>query len=231
LAEFLDVSKELSNFAVMIAGRNIAALMVGGACLAACGVDTPDNPATYSEMVTFVATDSLQGRTIFELQESGDKPVQTLTAQWPAPSWLKRGQRMLATYTRDGDVIDLVALQLAQTDTLRLSASAAGSDTLWLESMWRTGSYINLNCKLPYTATAQSFSLTVDPATADDSIPQLRVNFQRPDTATVYPSYSRRTYASCLISELWSKPGCRGVKVRFVDTNTGLREITFNKQN
>ena len=227
----LQESKELSNFASMNVGQVIATLSAGGAIfLVGCGVETPETPATYSNMVTYVSGDSLPGRSVFELQELNDSPVIRITPAWTAPSSLKTGTRLMATYRTDGSEVELLALQQAYTDTVRRADRVRqGSDTLWLQSMWRTGNYLNIDCKLAYTASPRSFTLVLDPATAADSVPTLRVSHWMPDTATVSTDYRRRVYASCHIAELWKSDRCRGVKVTFVDINTGLREMTFRK--
>ena len=64
--------------------------------------------------------------------------------------------------------IEIAALSPINCDTARVAAIdtiAWNATPVYLNSIWRSGTYINLHLRVIYTETARLFNLTVDSAT------------------------------------------------------------------
>lgn len=98
---------------------------------------------------------------------------------------------------------------------------------VYVNSLWRSGTYINLECKLDYADDKRRFYLALDEATAAEPVPDLYIVH---DMGTLPPNFGRRIYASWDISAVWDVPECQGVTVHVNDSNRDLRPVVFMKQ-
>ncbi|MCM1517658.1 MAG: hypothetical protein NC117_03370 [Pseudoflavonifractor sp.] len=217
--------------------RVLLALLLMAAMMS-CGDDTPDSvSATLYDIVTFDG--NTPDGAVFTLHASDDSPLVTLTA--PATvideTVTAPGERMLLGYIpasgepyTSGTVTVVTSgainnMTLHEADIADIQWDA---DPIYLNSIWRTGSYINLYCRVSYSAKPRLLDLLLDPATADSPIPELYVAHNllgQPD------SYTRRAYMSADIAPVWNKETCQGVIIHVADDNLPQSAYTFMKRN
>ncbi len=126
--------------------------------------------------------------------------------------------------------ITLTGASAINNDVLRISSldsiPAWDSDPIYLNSIWRTGNFINIYCRVSYSDEKRAFILMVDRATRDDAIPQLYLVH---NLLGEPQSFTRRAYLSVDISSLWSETSCHGVTVHLNDSNLPQNTYTFYK--
>jgi hypothetical protein len=100
---------------------------------------------------------------------------------------------------------------------------------VYLNSVWRSGKYINLRLRLEYSDKPRYFYLVTDSLTMTDAVPQLYLVHDRKGEAE---NYLFETYASFDISKVWNLPSCQAINIHINDSNSNKEEIyTFNKTN
>ena len=195
------------------------------------GIDA-DVAMDYAEIVTYEGM--RDGKSVFTFRKVDDSPLITLTSRQTFDEDIAPGTRMLIGYTNSTNepfVSGPVDLYMAR----RITQSAAVTtwedvydlwdiDPVWLNSMWRSGEYINLRVRLTYTTEPRLFALVLEPRTAQTEWP----TFYVAHVMTEYPDYhDREYYASFDISEFRAKEGIKGVRVVINDTNIGKQIFTF----
>lgn len=199
-----------------------------------CTSDQPSESVTLYDIVTFDG-DSDQGA-CFSFRKNGDSPLVELVAAGQAlgRESVAAGDRVLIAYIpasgeayRSGE-IELKGISLINSGSVRRGDIDGWNATpVYVHSLWRSGTYVNLECKLDYAGESRRFYLALDEATADDPVPALYIVH---DMGSLPPNFGRRIYASWDISELWDLPGCRGVTVYVNDSNRDMGSVTFMKQ-
>lgn len=202
-----------------------------------CGDDeTFNDHATLYDIVTFV--DNTESGAQFTLQQSDDSPLITLLARGTTLNKedIEPGKRVFIGYIpADGEPytsgdITLTGISAINNDRLRIapldSVPSWDSDPIYLNSIWRTGKYINIYCRVSYSDEKRAFILMVDKATYDDAIPQLYLVH---NLLGEPQSFTRRAYLSVDISVLWNKETCQGVTIHLNDSNLPQNTYTFNK--
>ena len=217
-----------------LAVTSIMALLVMLMC--GCGNDGEFNDSmTLYDLVTF------EGNTpkaaVFSMQKDGDSPMIELTVAGRNldTTQVKRGQRLLMSYIPESGepytsgTVTLRSLSLINYDSIQIAATDRwDANSVYMTAMWRTGIYLNLECRLDYTTEqGRRFMLVADPSTVNDPVPQLYVVH---DLGQLPENFTRRTYASWNMAEVWNRPGCQGVKVHIRDSNRGITSMTFNKK-
>ncbi len=99
-------------------------------------------------------------------------------------------------------------------------------DGIYLYSLWRTGTYLNLHGLAPIS-NSQTLALMVDSATIENEYPEVYVIY---DTEQSRESYERPLYASFDIAPLWNKSTCKGFNVHIQNTNLEKYEYKFEKK-
>lgn len=218
--------------------RTLPLLILMATSLPSCSGDEPySDTATLYDIVTFDGStpDGAQ----FSFRASDDSPLITLTASGSPldVSSISPGDRMLLGYIpssgqpySSGPITVVSAgpinnMTLHEADITDIQWDAT---PIYLNSIWRTGCYINIYCRVSYSAEARLLDLLLDPATADTPLPHLYVAHNllgQPD------SYTRRAYMSADIASVWNKETCRGVIIHVADDNLPQSTYTFMKSN
>ena len=215
----------------------LAALIV--LTLASCSVndDTIDGPVdmTLWDIVTFDGNHD--GHARFSFRQVNDTPLVNLVAKGELHSDdLSDGQRLYIIYTPEsgkpytsgnitlrgasfintGVVLEQEMDDIAQWDR----------DGVWVYSMWRSGQYINLHCRLTYDSEPRIFRLVVDKTTLGNEYPDLYVHHEM---AAPTVNHDRGYYASWDMTPVWELPTTRGVTVHVANTNLPETVFTFDK--
>lgn len=204
---------------------------------AACGDDGPysDRVALY-DLVTFDGNLS-QGAT-FTFQRRDDSPMITLTAKGVkmATDQVKQNDRLIIGYYPEAgeayksDNIQLISVTKVNQDTIRFSPAEEivgwDRDPIYLNSLWRSGKYLNMYLRVEYSSESRKFRLVADESTLGDEYPQL---YLMHDMFDAPESFSRRAYASFDISSVWDNPKYKGVVLHINDSNIEKEIYTFTK--
>lgn len=203
--------------------------------LTGCGDDVPySDTATLYDIVTYGGSED--GVAIFAMRASNDSPLLTLTATGvdvdPA---IGEGDRMLLGYIPASGVpytsgeVSVVSMGAINNVPMKEDAIADirwDADPIYLNSIWRTGCYINVYCRVSYSAKPRLLSLVADRETLGDPVPQLYLVH---DLLGEPDSYTRRAYLSVDVSDVWRLETCRGITVHVADSNLPTTEYTFMK--
>ena len=218
--------------------RKISTYLLAAATAAAltgCGFgDDNSDPRTtlFYDMVTCGET-TPEGVTSFTFRAVDDSPEVTLTADWtPADTTIVPGQRLLLAYrtevhNRDAHV-EIAAWLKATGGQLKSAADISGWDDepVWVNAIWRSGHYINLDCRLEYSAQPATFDLVLDSATAHTPDPVAYL-FHRRDSEI--DGFQRRVYASWDIARVWQQPSVHTLTIRLRDSNRDIQDFRFTK--
>ena len=94
-----------------------------------------------------------------------------------------------------------------------------------VNELQRVGTYINLFTSAPVITDPKIYNLYVDEATIDSSTPDVYIGFES-DTQSA--TQEKSFYASFSISNVWSRPSCKGI--RFHYSSNGQEKVqTFVK--
>lgn len=198
--------------------------------------DGDDYPASLVSFVTYEGSQT--GSAVFSLQNGVESPEYSLTAQVALNDTIKPGTRVVIAYNAPGDTIpgrstNITLLQLAMAQNG--NASIVPSDSLrdWranltnMQSMWRTGPYINMTIYTQGNYAKQHFDLLVDESTLSNEVPDLYlVNAQAPDMGYPLMAY----YASLNVGNILYRPGVTGIRIHVNGNGTiGREEYVFMK--
>lgn len=200
--------------------------------------DVLNDTATLYDIATF--DNNTDAGAQFSLQRQNDSPTITLLARGATidTDKIKPGTRLFIGYIpasgesyTSGD-ITLITTNAINNDVLRISSldsiPAWDGDPIYLNSIWRTGKYLNIYCRVSHSDAKRTFILLVDRATRGDSIPQL---YLAHNLLGEPQSYTQRAYLSVDISSLWEEDTCNGVTVHVNDSNLSKESYTFLKSN
>ena len=218
--------------------KRILALSAIAAVLYGCDSSTPGDEDKYVafNIVTYEGT-SADGVTTLSYQVINDSPLLTLTCRWSPDRELTAGTRLLVAYSTDTPTesggVNLLQASLVYGGASEVSDktdSIAGSGTpLWINSMWRSGNYLNLDCQARYASDSRKVRLVADDSTLDDDYPVLYLVNCAKGEDDMSP-YNQRLYGSWDVGALWSRPTVMGLTVIMDDANRGASEMTFSKQ-
>lgn len=210
------------------------------AILTGCSIndDTFDGVVekTLWDIVTFDG--NIDGYARFSFRQVNDTPIVNLTAQGELHSDdLTDGQRLYIMYIPEN------GLPYTSGNITLRGASFINNgpvveepmdkmpdwarDGVYVYSMWRSGQYINLHCRLTYDTEPRIFRLTVDPETIGEEYPDLYVHHEM---AAPVNNHDKGYYASWDMSAVWSLPSTRGVRVHVANTNLPVTTFSFDKQ-
>lgn len=214
----------------------VIALVVSA--MTSCGDDEYYEYGNSSfDMVTY-AGNGTAGDSYINYPVNDIAPVTLIDAATNASSaGLKSGTRLLLNYAvnsrnSDGSLnITAKSYTKAITDTLRYvpGTTPIPMDSVSLNSIWRTGRYINIYCRVKYTETARVMALVADYRTIRNDTVHCYLMHNMMD-ATVY--FWRRCYASYDISSVWNLQSCKTVRIHIDDVNYPERRYyDFTKTN
>ena len=214
----------------------VIALVVSA--MTSCGDDEYYEYGNSSfDMVTY-AGNGTAGDSYINYPVNDIAPVTLIDAATNASSaGLKSGTRLLLNYAvnsrnSDGSLnITAKSYTKAITDTLRYvpGTTPIPMDSVSLNSIWRTGRYINIYCRVKYTETARVMALVADYRTIRNDTVHCYLMHNMMD-ATVY--FWRRCYASYDISSVWNLQSCQTVRIHIDDVNYPERRYyDFTKTN
>lgn len=211
------------------------ALWLLAAMLPAACSDDDSAPLEYrADIVTFTGNDD-SGATFGRIEQNSDD-VTPLVARGVRVDTAKvlAGSRVLMVYEEMAELsgpmyVNVRSLQQIVNGAVSVADETDGwdKDAIYMMSLWRTGNYLNLECRVENSEEPRNFGLIADPATLDNAVPDLYVAHDMGDHPA---SYMRRIYASWDISAVWSRAGCRGVRVHMRDSNRNIKEMTFTKE-
>lgn len=193
--------------------------------------DTDDNPqyrdASVTNLVTYVGQD---GGAVFDYISIDDAPPVRLYTDANIDTDVSYGQRYLMTYYPvNGDDSEsgfVTPLRLAPVTTLGVSEKDISMFPDWdkygvyLMAAWRTGTYLNIRCKLPVSDSPRLLALV----TSEENDGALYLVHQAPDDAT----FDRTYYISFdMAGYLSEHPSLGAVEVHINNTNLKEDVITF----
>lgn len=210
------------------------------AALTSCSIneDTVDGPVdkTLYDIVTFDG--NVDGHARFSFQQVNDSPLINLVAQGELQSDdLKEGARLYIIYIPESGLpytsgnITLRGAAFINSgqvveQEMNDDMSLWNRDKVYVYSLWRSGNYINLHCRLTYSSEPRTFRLTVDPATIGNDYPDLYIHHEM---ASPTDNHDRGYYASWDMSPVWVLPSTLGVTIHVANSNLPQTTFTFSK--
>lgn len=209
-------------------------LFAATACDGSDGTDATLTPPRL-DIVTFEGNTD-DGRARLALVGPDDNGTTLLTASRELDTAaVDPGDRILAYYTPGKPDIRLA--DYAPVNTLKLRvASREVLDTLsnapvYVIAVWRTGTWINLRSRLPYTPEIRTWALVVDEQTAEGPVARARIVHRLPDGVDPERCYEFNNYTSFDISALWKRAGVEELRIGVDNSNlTSETEFIFRKQ-
>ncbi len=193
------------------------------------------NNAQLYDIVTYDGNDA--SGACFSFRRRDDSPLITLTAPGVSvSSSIKPSDRVILGYYptsgepySSGD-ISIISINKINQDTLHYhnatDLNGWDNDAVFLNSVWRSGKYLNVYMRVEYSNNARIFKIAADSATIQDPKPHLYLMHDMGDAPT---SFTRRAYLSVDISSLWEKNYCEGIILHVNDTNLKTDTYTFLK--
>ncbi len=193
--------------------------------------DTDDNPeyrdATVTNMVTYIG---MADGAVFEYISIDDAPSVMLRTTVSIDRDVASGQRYIMTYYPiDGDESAsgfIEPVSLAAVTTLGISEKDISHYPQWDESgiyllsAWRSGSYINIRCKLPFSESPRVLALV--PSSEDEGVFYLAHQVESGAT------FDRAYYISFDMSRYLSDhPSLDAIKIHVNNTNLMDNVLTF----
>lgn len=191
--------------------------------------------AQLYDIVTYDGNDASGAR--FSFRRRDDSPLITLTAPGVSvSSSIKPDDRVILGYYpasgepyRSGE-ISIISINKINQDTLHYHNAADlkgwDNDAVFLNSVWRSGKYINVYMRVEFSNSARIFRIAADSATILDPRPHL---YLMHDMGNAPTSFTRRAYLSVDISSLWEKDYCEGIILHVNDTNLKTDTYNFSK--
>lgn len=220
----------------------IMAMALTLACIVS-GCNASDNggggsvipPNTQYDFATLTSTN--QSGSIFTLFKANDSSPITYssTVSLAGKKDLAPGDRLIIAYTTTGilkpyesgpiNLLGYIMMNNANSTVTDLEG-AWRSDALEMEVLTRTGPYINMQMQLfaRDNVTRGEILLVADPNKLDQAVPELFLVYDNPKN---YGDNKYLAYASFDITDIWTRPTCRGVKVTYQTTN-GIKSTTFD---
>lgn len=228
---------KLRRFFTLISASMAVILLTA---LSGCGVndDTFDGQVTpvLYDIVTFDG--NIDGRAQFSFRQVDDTPVVILNAANAAlnSEEIAPGRRLYIAYQPlDGAPaytsasVNLINAYKINSGALSIEESIESfadwnRDKIYLLAVWRSGDYINIQCRLTYSTDPRIFRIVADTSTLDDPIPDLYLVHSMKKQVD---NFERTYYGSFDISAVLDRPGCRGVRLHVADSNLTTDTYTF----
>lgn len=206
------------------------------ATVASCGDEHQgyNDKISYAEIVT-VAPMSADGLHTFTFRRRDDSPLITLTAAKLPSTAPKEGKRALLLYVpASGEPYASGAITVRSISTINTDTAIVrpieryrwDANPVFLNSVWRTGDYLNFRFRADYSDRPRFFGLVVDSVTATEPWPKA---YLMHNLNGAPQNYLRESYASFDISSVWQRPGCLGLEVHVADSNLPQDVYRFTK--
>lgn len=208
--------------------------------LSACvNDDTVDGEVVplFTDIVTFEG--NIDGHAHFNFNKVDDTPEINLVATAPLGGDAAEGTRMLLLYQPDAGqgayesgpvvmrgvrAINNGVVSVADKDEIE----GWNTDPVFVYSIWRSGKYVNIHCRLPFSETPRYFGLVATESTVDNDIVDIYLAHRLTEPVI---TYDRVYYASFDISEVWNRPTCKGVRLHVANSNLSKNIFEFLKSN
>lgn len=210
----------------------LMAILTG--CINSDTIDGSVDMTTW-DIATFEG--NVEQRATFTVRQGDDSPEATLT--YPREiemENLSAGDRVYIAYNpvdnvpyRSGE-ITLKSISLITQGRVEVApfdpADGWNADPVYVVTIWRTGDYLNIYCRLPYYTDPRRFGITADESTIGSAIPQLYLNHQLPEEVN---SFDRAYYASFDISAVWRLGTTLGIDLHVNNSNLPTTVYHFSK--
>lgn len=193
--------------------------------LAGCSPEADDvRDYTLFNIVTYENT--ADSDTHLTLYLPGDSGSLSLTAKWIPSRQIAPGTRLLVAYTTDRP-LESSTIHLLQAASIyggnfytRPTLSSLTPALLWLNSLWRTGPYINLDANAEFANTHRHLSLILNESSLHTPYPEMLITQQADTPEWARQLFDQRIYASWAVDSILSLPGVKGIKVILNNANT-----------
>lgn len=214
--------------------KNLILAFSAALMAAACSDKEYNDRMMLSDLVSIQSSTEADG-TAFEFQRYDDSPVITLVDPKLAIKDEYVGKRaLLYYYPEDGKAyesgrISATGLSIVNSDTAVVRPIIRynwDKSPVWLNSVWRSGTWLNFRMRLDYSDKPRHFGLIVDSLTLTDPEPQL---YLLHDLNGAPDNFLRENYASFDISKIWNLPSCKAITVHVNDANLNKNIYKFTK--
>jgi len=223
--------------------RNILYLAVAILALTACNRSHDGNLDDFYEkqivdIVTYLGLDD-DGHAAFRLDGRDDEPAVYLYSTASAPEKVNANSRVLLTYSinhKAGDNsywnIDAIGYSRIISDSIRINTKPLDTYSMRpikLNSIWRTGEFINLHGQVENTGKNRQLYLLIDADTKYEETVDAYLVHDLLDTPSDSIFYWRDFYMSINIGELKSdKAPCRTLRIHLNEENNPIiKEFTL----
>lgn len=207
---------------------------------ASCRPDGVDGEVlmTFTDLATYEGDTAPGGHAAFSVIRDGDQPAAQLYSDITLADRQPEGTRMLISYTTPtnlpyttGPVSIISGYAVNQGPAVtewRDEYRRWDADPVWLNSVWRTGRFVNFNVRLAYSTRPRIFTLVAAEGWESQQWPDLYLAHALPPD--VGDTHDRRYYASYDISAIWDRPAVQGVRVHVATDNLGgIKVFEFAK--
>lgn len=203
--------------------RNIAFAIVVLLMLAKCSSDVDMPQPTACRFIDIVTLFNSEKGLKFELQRSADSEIIPLqTQQFLVDTIIRDGTRMIIHYEAEFSDTSLrpMPVKLLQIGSVAFDTVRSGlekiikrlpSPQLKMQSIWRTGNYLNLQAKIEYDGTPRSFAIIADNATLDS--PQVDCYIYNVGKPVGENYIDTKIYGSFYIGNLWQLPNLQRLRI------------------
>ncbi len=200
----------------------------------ACSDDSYNDSIMLSDVVSIHAVDESEGTT-FTFRRYDDSPVITLVDPSLKINAEYVGNRALLYYypesgqAYESGSISVAGINIINSDTTiirPISRYDWDASPIFLNSIWRSGEFLNFRMRLDYSEVPRYFGLVVDSLTLTDPEPQLYLVH---DLNGAPDNFLRENYASFDITNVWNQPTCRAITVHVNDINLNNDTYKFSK--
>ena len=201
--------------------------LVAMTLLSACS-DENDGSEVYTDfrydLVTYLGQEA--GGAVFEYLGQNDSTVVTLYSNLASQEDLKSGRRVLLNYkVLDRPSANRWNVQVngyntnVASDSLRYNIHPLEDYSMHpirLQSLWRTGKYINLRCQVEYTGKTRQLYLMMDNDTHyADTVHCYLIHDLLGGASDA--SFWRSCYGSFFVGKVWDLESCRVLRVHVND--------------
>ncbi len=204
----------------------------------ACNSSDDNQDMQYSNIVTFLG--NTDGRASFTYQEMNDaQPVTIYSNTQVSGGDLKPGDRLLIIFSvpatttsiTNGTVVTLHQAVKVPTVTVQpgeVPTDFTSTPALYIQTLFRSGTWLNMQCLVPSTSTNITFELIADRNTLDNADVQLYLVYKNSEVNNNIANAAY--YVTFNIESVWNLATCRSITVNTTNSNSGIEgAVTFRK--
>lgn len=201
----------------------------------ACSDESYNDRMMLADLVSIQSSDESTGTT-FTFQRYDDSPTITLVDPDLAIKDEYVGQRALLYYYPDNGqayqsgTISARGVTIVNSDTAVVRPIYRynwDASPVYLNSVWRSGKYLNFRMRVDYSDKPRHFGLVADSLTVTEPNPQFYLVH---DLNGAPDNFLRECYASFDISKIWTQPSCESITVHIKDSNLNKDTYIFTKK-